>query len=527
METVECKLALVGYGNWGRNHARVLEQLGVLAVICEADEGRRSRAAEVHPKTCVVATTKEVEDSDVHGVVIAAPAATHAGLAAGFLRRGKHVFVEKPLSLTLSEGREVVDLAKRAGLTLQVGHILEYHPVRGQIRELLASGRLGKLLSARLTRTNLGTIRSAEDVLFSFAPHDIAFALELAGGVPRRVTASGFDLLDRGIADSASVVLEFSGESRLKVQIYVSWLEPIKEHRSILVGSRGMLEWNDTKGHRGLTLYRTEVGGGKDGCAADAEGREEISLAEGEPLKEELMDFISAVTTGSTPRADGRSGLDVLAVLEAAQKSINTNRGVALTEITDDFFLHETAEVHPTATVGRGTRIWHNCHVMKNSIVGENVTLGQNCFVAADVRIGSGTRIQNNVSVYAGVELAKNVFVGPSAVFTNVRYPRAFVSRKTEFEKTVVRRGATVGANATVVCGTTIGEYGFVAAGAVVTKDVAPYTLVEGVPAVPSGFVCRCGERLDFLGQETTRCTRCEMEFSKGEGGVEATAGRG
>lgn len=160
-----------------------------------------------------------------------------------------------------------------------------------------------------------------------------------------------------------------------------------------------------------------------------------------------------------------------------------------------DYFRHETAVVDEGARVGRGTRIWHFCHVMAGAEIGEDCTLGQNCFVARGVRLGRGCKIQNNVSLYEGVILEDEVFVGPSAVFTNVRTPRAAFprNRPEDYVPTVVKRGATIGANATVVCGVTIGEWAFVAAGAVVTRDVPPYALVAGVPARPVGFACRCG----------------------------------
>jgi UDP-2-acetamido-3-amino-2,3-dideoxy-glucuronate N-acetyltransferase len=163
-----------------------------------------------------------------------------------------------------------------------------------------------------------------------------------------------------------------------------------------------------------------------------------------------------------------------------------------------DYFKHESAYVDEGAKVGKGTRIWHFCHVMAGAEIGEGCTLGQNVFVAKGVRIGNGVKIQNNVSVYEGVTLEDGVFVGPSAVFTNVRTPRASFprNRPEDFLPTVVKRGATIGANATIVCGVTIGEWAFVAAGAVVTKDVPPYALVAGVPAKRSAGHASAGKGL-------------------------------
>lgn len=158
--------------------------------------------------------------------------------------------------------------------------------------------------------------------------------------------------------------------------------------------------------------------------------------------------------------------------------------------------IHETAVVGPEASLGSGTSIWHFCHVMDGAQIGKNCVLGQNVMVAAGAVVGSGVKIQNNVSVYKGVTLEDGVFCGPSMVFTNVLTPRAFVERKSEFAATLVRQGATIGANATIVCGTTIGAYAMVGAGAVVTKDVRNHALVLGNPAREVGWVSRTGEKL-------------------------------
>ena len=182
----------------------------------------------------------------------------------------------------------------------------------------------------------------------------------------------------------------------------------------------------------------------------------------------------------------------------------------------NQYFVHPSACVDEGAKVGEGTKIWHFSHVMLRATIGQNCSLGQNVFVANNVTIGNGVKIQNNVSVYEGVTLEDWVFCGPSMVFTNVKTPRSANPRNTsdDYQATVVKRGASIGANATILCGTTIGEWAFVGAGAVVTKDLPAFAVVAGVPARLVGWACECGARISFVDQPITRCTECAKAYS-------------
>ncbi len=174
-----------------------------------------------------------------------------------------------------------------------------------------------------------------------------------------------------------------------------------------------------------------------------------------------------------------------------------------------DLFIHETAVVDEPCEIGAGTRVWHFCHVMSGCRLGENCNLGQNVFVASGVVLGRNVKVQNNVSIYAGVEIEDDVFLGPSMVFTNVSTPRSHVSRKAVYEKTLVKQGASIGANATIICGHTIGEFAFIGAGAVVTRDVPAHALVVGSPAAQVGWMCRCGARLN----DSLSCVECDATY--------------
>ncbi len=180
-------------------------------------------------------------------------------------------------------------------------------------------------------------------------------------------------------------------------------------------------------------------------------------------------------------------------------------------------FIHESAYVDDGAVIGEGTRIWHFCHVLTGAVIGERCNLGQNVVVMGGTRLGNNVKVQNNVSIYEGVELEDDVFCGPSMVFTNVSTPRSHVSRRDKYERTLVGRGATIGANATIVCGITLGEYSFIGAGAVVAKDVPAYALMVGVPARRIGWMCHCGERLPDT--QELHCVVCGSEYAR-EGNV-------
>jgi UDP-2-acetamido-3-amino-2,3-dideoxy-glucuronate N-acetyltransferase len=181
-----------------------------------------------------------------------------------------------------------------------------------------------------------------------------------------------------------------------------------------------------------------------------------------------------------------------------------------------DFFVHESSYIDDNVSIGQGTKVWHFCHIQKGSVLGSNCSLGQNVNVGNNVKIGNGVRIQNNVSVYEGVELEDNVFCGPSCVFTNVTIPRSHYPVHGVYNKTLIKWGASLGANSTIVCGHTVGRSALIAAGAVVTKDVKDYALMAGVPARQIGWVCECGQRLN----DELTCSRCTKQYKELESGL-------
>ncbi len=501
-------LVLVGAGYWGKNLARNFNALGALHTICDSSPDRLAAYGAEYGAVVKERDFKKVlKNPALRKVVVSTPAASHYEVAKACLQAGKDVFVEKPLCVVLGEAEELVSLAEAKGRVLMVGHLLQYHPCIDRLRALLSQGDLGKLCYISSNRLNLGKIRNEENALWSFAPHDISVILALANNqMPEQVRCAGGAFLNTGVADTTMTTLRFPGGVR--AHVYVSWLNPFKEQKLTVVGSAGMAVFDDTKPWtEKLVLYRDYLRW-KDGQLPTPNkiAGEWVVVPEAEPLREECRHFLERCQDRRTPRTDGGEGLRVLRVLEAAQASLEKDGDAmvpgprkssahAASQGVQDFFVHPTATVDAGAVIGGGTKIWHYCHIQKTARIGAHCILGQNVNVDGGV-IGNDVKIQNNVSVYTGVVVEDDVFLGPSCVLTNVANPRSQVSRRGVYQPTVIRRGATIGANATILCGVTIGRYAFVAAGAVVTKDVPDYALVRGNPARQAGWMSRHGHPL-------------------------------
>ncbi len=518
-------VAVIGSGYWGRNLVRNYYELGVLKLICDKNEMAlaefRSRYPDIDTS---IALSEVLRREEVECVVLATPAETHFELARESLLAGKHVYVEKPLVLHEQQAEELISLADELGLTLMVGHLLRYHPAFRTLANLAVAGELGRINYIYSHRLNLGKIRREENILWSFAPHDISMILALAGEEPESVLATGGNYLHQRIADVTTTHLDFA--SGLKAHIFVSWLHPFKVQQLVVVGERKMAVFDDTRPWpEKLLLYPHEINWQDHmpvPTKADAE-RVEIVDSGKEPLRLECEHFLECVCRRQPPLTDGREALRVLRVLNAGQQSLDRNgekvvfshdsRGVSDSkEACGAYFVHPTAVIDDQVDIGDGTRIWHFSHILAKTRIGRDCTIGQNVMIGPRVTVGDCCKIQNNVSVYRGVTLEEGVFCGPSMVFTNVYDPRAEISKMDEIRPTLVKRGATIGANATIVCGVTLGRYCFIGAGAVVTRDVPDHALVVGNPARHLGWVCYCGKRLRADGDKM-KCGSCGRRY--------------
>jgi len=517
---MKSNIAVVGCGYWGKNLVRNFNDLNRLYAVCDVKSKELNVVKKKYPDLVVHDDFDDLlSDSKVEAVVISSPAVTHHRLAKKAILAGKDVLVEKPLAMRYKDGEEIVALAEKKKRILMVGHVLAYHPAVIRLKGMIDSGELGKINYIYSNRLNLGRFRSEENILWSFAPHDISVILSFLNEMPDSVSTTGGNYLNPDVADVTITSLNFL--SGVKAHIFVSWLHPYKEQRFVVIGDKKMAVFNDVTLKNKLVTYDHKIDWINRSPFARTEEAVPIDLKEKEPLKAECEHFIECIDTRKLPLTDGNEGLRVLRILEVCQSSLRKNGETVNIgkNIERNYFVHETSKLDEHCEIGEGTKIWHFSHVLKNCKIGKHCVLGQNASIGPNVIIGDNVKIQNNVSVYEGVTLEDDVFCGPSVVFTNVTNPRSHWPRKDEFKPILVKKGASLGANSTILCGITIGQYAFVGAGAVVSKDVPDFALVYGAPARINGWMCFCGVKLALSdspnSEETAECKNCTRKYKK------------
>lgn len=321
-------IAVIGCGQWGKNLIRNFSELGVLSSICDPNTEIVNKYTNQY-KVKNFLFSEIINDPNVKGVALTVPAELHASMAIEAMNKGKHVFVEKPLAMNTSEAELMISTAKKNGVKLMVGHLLKYHPIFKTIQRIIEAGDIGKLNNIYSNRLSFGRVRTNEDVIWSFAPHDISMILSLAKQDPEFITTKSSSILQKNLADIATIHLEF--KSGLKSYISVSWLNPYKEVKLVISGKSAMLVFDDTKPwNEKLALYPYELLRSKDLLNLKKFDTQFLKVPEEEPLKNECLHFIDVVEKDIKPLTDGAEGLQVIKVLSAASQSQIKNQKVKI-----------------------------------------------------------------------------------------------------------------------------------------------------------------------------------------------------
>lgn len=491
-------VVLLGSGYWGKNILRSLYSIeGLKITVCDINQEALNKFQTEYPGIEVTTSFDSVlANPEISAVMIALPAEMHYSFAKQALEAGKDVYVEKPITLNVGEAQELVDLAKAKNLILMVGHLLHYNFAVEKIKEIVQSGKIGKILNIVSNRFNLGIFRTHESVTLSFGCHDISVILSLCGNkLPEKVYSFGSSNLTKGIYDTTNTVFQID---QTYINMNLSWLHPFKEQKLTIIGEKGMLVFDDMEPINKLKLFSNYInwsGSSNPVPIANKTEGEVIPLdLSKSPLVRECEHFIHCCETRETPITSGEEGVRVLKVLQMCTDALNGSKPNAKHKL--DYFAHESSIVDQGAQIDSGAKIWHWSHITSSAQIGSGCNIGQNCYIAG--KLGSGCKVQNNVSLYQGITCESNVFLGPSCVLTNDKNPRCGAPKGGHWVDTLIQTGATIGANATIVCGVTIGPHALIGAGAVVTKDVPAYAIMVGNPARQIGTIDELGNRTLF-----------------------------
>ena len=324
------KIAVIGCGYWGKNLVRNFSQLGSLKCVFDPDVQISNKMAEAYDvDSCSLDDI--LLDDDIKGVVIAAPATKHFPLAQKCMQAGKNVFVEKPLALDINDAEILINLSKKRNLNLMVGHLLQYHPAFIELLRICRNGLLGDISYISSTRHSFGKIRREEDVIWSFAPHDISMVLSLADSNPKEVFTHAVSIYQKNIADKALINLAFGNS--LKADISVSWTHPVKEQKVLVIGNKGLAIFDDRQEwQKKLFLTQTDIQIDSENFKYDRDNGEFVKLEEVEPLRNECKYFLDLIEGKIPPRTDGDEGLKVLKILKAASVSARKNQIIQTNE---------------------------------------------------------------------------------------------------------------------------------------------------------------------------------------------------
>lgn len=518
------RLAVVGLGARGQATAEAARSAGALAAICDVDPVVLVDTARALGEVRVDADyLRLLQAGDINAVALCSPPETWDGMVEAALRAGKDVYLDAPLVLPLAHGRRLLERVAEGRRVLMSGPVLRFAPVVEHLLATVRSGRLGPLryLHGRHFKTGSTAAEPPSDAGLSVTLSHLV--VELVDASPGRVLTRATAWRSARHPDVTETLLDVPGGPR--VLLHAASADAFGPAFELeVVGELGAARlWRapDDRLHLTLTMF-----------APDGEPTDVPPPSMGtEARAASLRHFFEAVAT-RRPSLQGPDGLLALwRLVSAAQRSLDAGAEVLFGDappaapqsapsaptLAPGVYLHPTVQMDGPCEIGEGTKIWHFSKLLGPLTIGRQCSFGQNVVIERHVTIGDNVKVQNNVSIYSGVILEDDVFCGPSMVFTNIGTPRSHYPRKGQYTTTRVRRGASIGANATVVCGHTLGQYCFVGAGAVVTRDVPDFALVYGNPARVMGFTCYCGARLP-LGttpgeRQSATCADCDRRY--------------
>ncbi len=508
------RVCVVGAGRWGRGHVQALQELGYLEGIVEPDAVTRAELTRLHPSVQLFATLDDALVEDFDGFTVATPAETHYNIGRRLLSRKKHVLIETPLALTSEEALHLKTLAEQHHVHLMAGHTLLFHPAIQRITTLIDKGTIGPLQYMHSHRIAPEAQRPGKHGLWGFSPNDLAVFQFLIGRYPSTVMGHGGAPGRPGEYNTTVTMLTYP--NGVMAHSFVSWLHPVRSHRLVVVGVKGMLLYDEAVTGGKVFFYEKSLNWISGEPIPEEEPTAVFPCADTPSLVAELQYFVEHFDARTSPSVNNpQSAVDVLEIIESAARCETKNsayNGKQRQETT--YQAQTTSIVEPGASIGEHTQIGHFSHIQAHAQIGAKCTLGQNVHIGEHVQIGNHVKIQDNVTLFEGVELEDYVYCGPSMVFTNVIRPRSKHPRRGRgmYEKTLVRTGASISANATILCGITIGRYAMVGVGAVVTTDVSDYALMMGAPAQRVGWVCECGEVLADSDDKAV-CRQCGLHY--------------
>tara|TARA_B110000977_G_scaffold76563_1_gene103336 strand:- start:143 stop:1630 length:1488 start_codon:yes stop_codon:yes gene_type:complete len=490
---MKMKLGLIGGGYWGKNLVRDFNNCKVLDIICDLDINLIKEYNKKYPNIRTTNDFKDIlNDEKITAICISLPAELHYKFAKMSLLANKDVYVEKPITLDIKEAEELIELAKEKNKILMVGHLLHYHPCIDKIKEIIKKGKIGKIKNIISNRLNLGKFRKQENVLWSFAPHDISIILNLCDNkLPNSVLCSGKSCITKGVHDITNSILKYDD---IYININVNWLNPYKEQKLSIIGDKGMILFDDTLKSGKIKYYSEYINFSDDLVPIAIKNNEQLIDVDSSksPLLNECEHFIECCLKRKRPLTDGEEGLRVLKILNYLQQSLDNNKEII---IKNNYYIHPSSIIDDMVEIGNGTKIWHFSHICSGAIIGKNCSIGQNVYIGNGVILGDNCKVQNNVSIYSGVEAGDYVFFGPSCVLTNDINPRGKYSKNGNYIKTKIETGVTLGANCTIVCGNKLGKHSLIGAGTVICKDVEPYSIMVGNPGKKIGTIDEFGNR--------------------------------